>query len=60
MKVEDALSKFGCERNIERYVKLLKGHLTDMERDFVERRLREQKQALSVATNFSERVNDCD
>jgi hypothetical protein len=57
MKVEDALAKFVCERNIERYVRLLKGHLTDMERNFVERRLREEKEALSVATNFSERVN---
>ena len=57
MKVEDALSKFVCERNIERYVKLLKSHLTDMQRDFVERRLHEEKQALSVATNFSERLD---
>jgi hypothetical protein len=27
-----------------------------MERDLVEKRLREEKQALSVATSFSERV----
>jgi hypothetical protein len=40
------LSKFFCERNIERYEKLLKSHLTDMERDFIERRLSEERQAL--------------
>ena len=38
--------KFVCERNIERYEKLLKSHLTDMERDFIERRLSEERQAL--------------
>jgi hypothetical protein len=38
--------KFVCERNIERYEKLLKSHLTDMERDFIERRLGEERQAL--------------
>ena len=46
--------KFVCERNIERYEKLLKSHLTDMERDFIERRLSEERQALrSQQTLFS-------
>jgi hypothetical protein len=45
--------KFVCERNIERYEKLLKSHLTDMERDFIERRLSEERQALSRNKLFS-------
>lgn len=40
------LTKFGCEQNIERYERLLRGHLTELERDFVERRLAEEKLAL--------------
>jgi hypothetical protein len=52
MKVEDALSKFVCEQNIERYVRLLKSQLTDTERDLVEKRLCEEKQALSVQRFF--------
>ena len=60
MKVGDALSKFVCEQNIERYVRLLKSHLTDTERDCVEKRLREEKHALSLATIFSNGLTDGD
>jgi hypothetical protein len=45
---KDVLSNFVCEQNIERYEKLLKSHLTDMQRDFVESRLSEEKQALQL------------
>jgi hypothetical protein len=48
------LSKFVCERNIERYEKLLRSYLTEKERDFIERRLSEEKQVLqSQQTSFS-------
>jgi hypothetical protein len=46
------MSKFAFERNIERYEKLLKSDLTDMERDFIERRLSEEKQALQLQQTF--------
>ena len=54
--VRDAsnLSKFVCERNIERYEKLLKSHLTDMERDFIERRLSEKGKLFSRNKLFSQ------
>lgn len=41
-----ALTSFVCQQNIERYERLLKTELTDLERAFVERRLAEEKQAL--------------
>lgn len=44
-----ALSKFVCYQNIARYERLLKTHLTDLERDFIERRITEEKHALRSA-----------
>jgi hypothetical protein len=38
--------QFAHQANIERYRKLLRTHLTDTERAFVERRLNEEQRAL--------------
>jgi hypothetical protein len=38
--------KFTCERNIERYERLLRTPLTELERDFIQRRLLEERKAL--------------
>jgi len=44
MKLEQEQNfKWSNEANIERYGKLLKGRLTDIERRFVERRLAEEQ-----------------
>jgi hypothetical protein len=42
------------EANIERYGKILRGNLTDLERRFVERRLEEEK----ARRTFPERQDD--
>jgi len=43
----NAVMDFAHRENIRRYQRLLKTHLTDHERRFVERRIREEKAALS-------------
>lgn len=45
----DEVSKFVSLQNIGRYQRLLRTHLTDLEREFVERRLAEERQALRTA-----------
>jgi hypothetical protein len=42
------VSKFVCRQNIERYERMLKTYLTDLERSFIERRLAEEKHALQI------------
>jgi hypothetical protein len=42
----DEVSKFVSLQNIGRYQRLLRRQLTDLEREFVERRLAEERQAL--------------
>ena len=49
MNDKAALSKFVCQQNIERYQRLLRTELTELERDFVKKRLGEEKQALQLA-----------
>ncbi len=44
-----ALSPFICYQNIERYERMLRTTLTDLERDFIERRIAEQRRALRHA-----------
>lgn len=43
--------KWSSEANIERYGKLLKGRLTEVERRFVERRLSEEQDAWRRASS---------
>ncbi len=45
-----AVSKFVCEQNIARYRRMLRTPLTELERDFIERRIAEEQQALGVLT----------
>jgi hypothetical protein len=45
--LETALCQ-ACRNNISRYERLLKTHLTDLERNFVELRLWEERSALRV------------
>jgi hypothetical protein len=47
--------KWTSEANIERYGKLLKGRLTDVERRFVERRLAEERDVWRKASRTSNR-----
>lgn len=42
-----ASMSYAHQANIERYEKLLKTELTDLERDFIQRRLEEEKQSLT-------------
>lgn len=46
MSDQIGMARFICKQNIERYERLLRGSLTELERSFVERRLAEEKQAL--------------
>ena len=39
---------FAHRSNIERYERLLQTHLTDLERDFIQRRLDEERRALAL------------
>lgn len=50
--VRDAL-RFGSRDNIHRYRRLLKTHLTMTEREFIERRMAEEKNALLNQEPFS-------
>jgi len=45
----DAQTIFVCRQNIERYERLLKTHLTDLERDYIQKRVAEDKQTLRSA-----------
>jgi len=45
-KDKDATQSFAHQKNIERYRKLLRTYLTDIERLFVQRRLAEEQAAL--------------
>jgi len=47
MNHQAAFSKFVCERNIERYERMLHTPLTNLERDFIQRRVAEERQALA-------------
>ena len=47
----DEVSKFVSLQNIGRYQRLLRRQLTDLEREFVERRLAEERQALKSSRN---------
>jgi len=47
MNHQAAFSKFVCERNIERYERMLHTPLTNLERDFIQRRVAEKRQALA-------------
>jgi hypothetical protein len=42
-------ARWVCRANIERYRKMLRTHLTDNERQFIERRLAQEQQALRQA-----------
>jgi hypothetical protein len=42
----DTARQFAHKANIARYQKMLAGHLTSSERDFIERRVAEEQQAL--------------
>ena len=56
---EKALSKFVSQQNIGRYERLLGTYLTDLEREFVERRLAEERQTLrSAEAETLSRVGD--
>ena len=47
--IDEALAQFRAHRqNIIRYRSLLRTSLTDIERDFIERRIAEEEAALSV------------
>ncbi len=46
-----ALSKFVCEQNIERYERMLRTPLTELEREFVQRRVAEEQRALQALTS---------
>ncbi len=47
MKLQgDSVLRFAHRANLARYRKILEGHLTPVERDFVERRLSEENEAL--------------
>jgi hypothetical protein len=50
------MSKFICRQNIGRYERLLRTHLTDLERGFIERRLAEEKHGLQSAEETLSRV----
>ena len=59
MQDEKALSKFVSQQNIGRYERLLGTYLTDLEREFVERRLAEERQTLrSAEAETLSRVGD--
>jgi hypothetical protein len=47
MKDGDTLRIFAHRRNIGRYKRLLRTHLTELERAFVDRRLKEEKSELA-------------
>ncbi len=42
----DAAASFAHQENIERYKRILRTHLTDIERVFIQRRLAEEQAAL--------------
>jgi hypothetical protein len=55
MMIDEKLARLRTHRNnISRYRRLLKTHLTDCERQFIERRLSEERSALErlAATTF--------
>jgi hypothetical protein len=54
----NAQMDFVCRQNIRRYERLLNSYLTDLERDFIKRRIAEEKQALQSAGALSRNVGD--
>lgn len=47
--MDAALLQFVCKQNIERYQRMLRTPLTDLERAFVQRRIAEERQALRLS-----------
>jgi len=45
----NAQMTFVCRQNIRRYERLLNSYLTDLERDFIKKRIAEEKQTLRSA-----------
>jgi hypothetical protein len=47
--MDAALLQFVCKQNIERYERMLRTPLTDLERAFVQRRMAEEREALRLS-----------
>ncbi len=57
MKDAAAMSKFVCEQNIQRYESMLRTPLTDLERDFIQQRIGEERQVLRALTTAGKRMS---